>query len=219
MKQLTASFTVFLCILSGCTSVKNPGPTEHANFTEEERTERIELVIHVEEPKMSDLDDIIPEETKWWVYKNALHESRRLRSILEECDLFITVRSRPSINDGIHTLSVKPLPREFERTGFDDPMILIYGGIFPLHYKNNHSVAFTLKETGRAFHFNWSEEAIVGLIASALSSGSREWNSKREDEKYWNLLRAGLLEFFQAYTPKTLPDVDSQSSAAAGFTD
>lgn len=199
MKRLPLSLIASLPILTGCATVKNPGPTRETNFTEEELKQRIELVVHVERPEMSDLDDMIPEDVKWAIYQSASRESKRLEDLLRQCNLFTEVVSQRTNLDRRPTVTIKPLPRKSEYTGFDDPMILIYGGIFPLYYKENHGVAFSLKESNSEFRFEYTTEAVVGLIAPAMSASSKSWSAKTEDETYWNNLRAELLKFFRSY--------------------
>ncbi len=199
MKHLPLSPIVALLILTGCTTVKNPGPTRETNFTEEELKQRIELVVHVERPEMSDLDDMIPEHLKWAIYQSASREAKRLEELLRQCKLFTEVVSQRDDLDPRPTVTIKPLPRKTEYTGFDDPMILIYGGIFPLYYKENHGVAFSLKESNREFRFEHTKEAVVGLIAPVMSASSKSWSARTEDATYWNKLRAELLKFFRSY--------------------
>ncbi len=198
MNRTTIAILFATVALSGCATFKNPGPPKLASFNEQELEERIDLVVHVDMPEMCDLDDMIPDHTKRWVYNRAKYESERLVDTLRKCDLFKSVVTRRIEPDTEQIVTIKALPRIRESTGFEDPMILIYGGIFPIYSKDNHGISFALVESNNDFHFEWTEETIIGWVAPVISAANKNWSSKRVNEAYWNQLRAELIDFFEA---------------------
>lgn len=198
MNRITITILLATVALSGCATFKNPGPPQFASFNEQELEERIDLVVHLEMPEMGDLDDMIPDHTKRWVYNRAKYESERLIDILRKCELFKSVVTRRIKPDTEPIVTIKALPRKRESTGFEDPMILIYGGIFPIYSKENHGISFALVESNNDFHFEWTEEFMIGWVAPIISATNKNWSSKRVNEAYWNQLRTELLHFFKA---------------------
>lgn len=198
MKHLATCLLLATTLLVGCATTKNPGPAPSAHFSDNELRDKLDITVHVEMPEIRDLDDMIPDETKIWVYERARFESQRLVEILRKCELFKNVVTRRIDPNLERIVTVKALPRKTEGTGFEDPMILIYGGIIPIYSKNNHGVSFALVESNSDFHFEWTEETVIGLIAPVMSATQKNWSSKRENEDYWNQLRAKLHAFFKA---------------------
>ncbi|MDQ8196757.1 hypothetical protein QEH56_01290 [Pelagicoccus enzymogenes] len=199
MKKLPVCLLAASTFLIGCASVKNPGPSAFPSFSEPEVSQTLKLTVHVKKPQREDLDDIIPEETKTWIYNRAVYESERLAMLLRKCQLFEQVLTGEPNERKNGSLTLKALPRLHERTGFDDPMILIYLGVFPLWEKENHGVAFQVLETQDEFQFSWQEERVIGMVAPLISATNQNWSSKRANEAYWKELRAELHRFFKAY--------------------
>lgn len=191
-----AFWTIILVISSGCASYKNPGPNGPPHFTTDELSRRLHLSVLILKPRISDFSAITDESEQEWRREAADRESQRLQRILLDCQIFDGVTLGDSPVDG-GAVVLRALPRNIERTGLDDPWLLLYGGVIPSYSKNERGVAFrVLRPNSGDFVFKWTEEVVIGLWAPAVAGSSGKWESSRARSTYWVDLRHELLRTF-----------------------
>jgi hypothetical protein len=182
--------------VAGCVSYQNPGPSGRPTLSVEELAGRLPIKVGIRMPTMVEFQAIPNEHQRQLQYDLALSESKRLLSILTDCQVLQSVSAVESSLDSYDAVIVA-LPRSVGRTDLDDPWLLLYGGVIPSYSKNERGISFRFEKGGHGdVLFKWTESLVVGLWAPFVSASGEKWMSSRKSTTYWQDLRAEMLRVF-----------------------
>lgn len=182
--------------LSGCVTYKNPASNEPPVFSPVELRDQVPCVVTIRAPSIHDFASMSEEWRRQSALTAAQRMSSRLVNILNQCQLFLDVRLIDDDRDqgDIH---IEAIPQPIARTQTDDPWLLMYGGIIPVHSKNEKGIAFHILKGGSGeFTFSWIEESVIGFWAPVVDGSAEKWKSNRDGSSYWSDLRKALYQRF-----------------------
>lgn len=189
-------FIGLVALVSGCASYRNPAPLQPPTFSAEELRSRVPLRIGVQFPKLADFQNLPNDFDRQIRYELATNESKRLISILNDCQVVESISSASSESDPYDVI-LMALPRGGESTGMDDPWLLLYGGALPYYSKDERGISFRFLKGGNGdATFKWTESKVVGIWAPLVSAGGQGWHATRTSGTYWYDLRAYLIQVF-----------------------
>jgi hypothetical protein len=191
-----ALLMAFVVFAAGCVSYQHPGPNGPPALSAEELGARLPIKVGIRMPTMVDFQAIPNDSQRQFQYDLAVTESKRLLSILADCQVAQSVSAADTNVDSYDAVIVA-LPRSVERTDLDDPWLLLYGGIIPSHSKDERGIAFRFVKGGRGdVVFKWTESRVVGVWAPLVSASGDKWTSSRKATTYWQDLRTEMLRVF-----------------------
>lgn len=186
-----------LLTLTGCTAYQNPASLAPPAFSAEELSARIHLKVAVRLPEKADFELIKDAYMREAYYDLAVSRANRLVAVLRGCQVVDSI-SIENVKESYDVVIVD-LPVKVERTGLDDPMALIYGGVLPVYSKDERGVRFGFLKGGSGdFTFTWTESKVIAIWAPVVAAGNSKWETSRKSTKYWYDLRAELLKTFSS---------------------
>ncbi len=196
----------FLCLIFavfGCAVYKNPASKVPPAFTADELSKRLHLKIGVQIPKKSQFESIKSSSERKWQYDMAVADTDRLIKTLEECQIVDSISRVDEDYTGYDMVIMNLLVGAHPKGGGQDPMILIYGGVLPLHEKSERGIHFQfLSGAEGEFKFQWTESVVVSIWAPVMTVGNAKWqdsgNAKKSATTYWYDLRSELLKVFSS---------------------
>jgi hypothetical protein len=185
-------------ILSGCAVYKNPVSLQPPAFTPEELRARLSLNVAVHIPNETEFQSIKDPNMRRFRVDAAIAHANQLVSILRDCQVVNFVAAGET-SDDIDDAVIVDLPMQVERTGMDDPMALIYGGVLPVYTKGERGIHFRFIKCGSGdFTFRWTESVVVAIWAPLIAAGNSKWETNRRSTKYWYDLRTELIRAFSS---------------------
>lgn len=187
---------LILFVATGCAVYKNPAPSIPGETATLGWHAHYPLHICVRTPQGADFNCIRDKNIRQFELQQSISEAQRLVKILNQCRLFdeVTMSDPESTSCDI---TIAALPRTCERTDYDSPWLLLYGGVLPIYSKNNKGVYFEfLDGSDEEFSFDWTEEMVIGLWAPVVRIAGTNWQFGHTSNLYWKQLRTALIQKF-----------------------
>lgn len=183
-------------VLAGCAAYRHPASLKPPAFTADELAARLHLKVAVRMPSISEFETVKDANVREVYYEREVEHAKRLISIMTDCQVVESVVALDEAGGPFDAIIVD-LPMNVERTGMDDPMALIYGGVLPVYSKAERGIHFRFLKGGDGeFTFKWTESEVISLWAPVLTAGNSKWTTSRTSTVYWYDLRAQLLRAF-----------------------
>lgn len=185
----------------GCAAYQHPASTKPPTFTAGELNGRLHMNVAVQMPVMTQFESIKDSNMRQTQYDLATSHAQRLIEILRDCEVVDSVS--PTDGDAqSYAAVIQDLTMNVERTGMDDPMALVYGGVLPVYSKSERGVHFRFLKGGSGeFTFEWTESVVISVWAPLMTVGSSKWETNRKSTTYWYDLRKELLKAFTSVDP------------------